>query len=108
MPNQNLKPVAFTMSTLFPLSPPNAASDRLASIFADFRITLETLSQPASQSTKAVPPPVIPTGEIERLQGIITNLKEELGMQAYPLVQYQPTDFPTISSVTETINGSYD
>jgi hypothetical protein len=95
------------MSTLFPLSPPNAASEKLAGIFADFRTTLEALSQPVPQST-ATPPPAVPTAEIERLQGIITNLKEELGMQAYPLVQYQPADFPIISSVTETIDGSYD
>jgi len=96
MPNHNLKPVAFTMSTLFPLSPPNAASEKLASIFADFRTTLETLSQPAAQST-ATPPPAVPTVEIERLQGIITNLKEELGTQVYPLVQYQHADFELLA-----------
>jgi len=107
MPNQNLKPFAFTMLTLFPLSPPNAASDKLASIFADFRTTLETLSQPAAQSA-ATPPPAIPTAEIERLQGIITNLKEEHGTQFIPSFSPNPLDFPTFSSVTETIYGSYD
>jgi len=74
------------MSTLFPLSPHSIASDKLASIFADFRTTLETLSQPATQST-ATPPPaatklLVPTADIERLEAIITNLKEELGTQA--------------------------
>lgn len=103
---KNLKPAAFTMSTLFPLSPPNAASEKLASIFADFRTTLETLPQPAAQST-ATPPPAVPTAEIERLQGITTNLKEGLGTQVHSLVQYQPADFPIVTSVTETIDNSY-
>ena len=80
------------MSTLFPLFPPNAASDKFASIFADFRTTLQTLSEPAAQST-ATPPPAVPTAEIERLQGIITNLKEELGTQFVLLFNSDPLTF---------------
>jgi hypothetical protein len=71
------------MSTLFPLSPNHVASDKLVGIFADFRTTLDTLSQPSTQSTATSSPaatkPLIPTADIERLQGIIANLKEELG-----------------------------
>ncbi|KAF8972768.1 Afadin and alpha-actinin-binding-domain-containing protein [Flammula alnicola] len=73
------EPVPLTLSTLFPLSPPSAASDKLDAIFNDFRETLSTLSQPTSVTAPTLKPaPQVLDADVERLQGIIINLKEEL------------------------------
>ncbi|KAF8806893.1 hypothetical protein BYT27DRAFT_7338870 [Phlegmacium glaucopus] len=77
--NESLEaPTPFTLTTLFPLSPPTAASDKLNSVLAGLRQTLTTLSQPTTKTctSKLISP--IPDGEVERLQGIITTLKEEI------------------------------
>ncbi|PPQ75446.1 hypothetical protein CVT26_016220 [Gymnopilus dilepis] len=72
------EPVPFTLATLFPLSPPDAAREKLDSILKDLRESLTSLSQvsAATQSTRSSPQ--ILDGELERLQGIVKALKEEL------------------------------
>lgn len=66
-----------SLSTLFPPAPSDAASDKLSAVLEELRNALSELSRPIPFDTKPVPQ--IPEGEIERLQTIITNLKEELG-----------------------------
>lgn len=71
------KPTPFTMTTLFPVAPSNAASDRLDSIFKELRQNVSAISE-----MSATPPEAntqIPAAEVERLQRIITTLKDEIG-----------------------------
>ena len=53
-------------------------SDKLNSVLTGLRQTLTTLSQPTNKTCTPNPVPLIPDGELERLQGIITTLKEEI------------------------------
>ncbi|KAF8159368.1 Afadin and alpha-actinin-binding-domain-containing protein [Crassisporium funariophilum] len=71
-------PTPFTLTALFPLAPANAAADQFNCIIAGLRETLTTLSKPASKPTTSKPTPHISDVEIERLQGIITKLQEEI------------------------------
>ncbi|KAH9479231.1 hypothetical protein JR316_0007819 [Psilocybe cubensis] len=72
------EPTPLTMTAVFPVAPPHAVNDRLNAIFKQLR---ESISSIAEISTKA--PEItaqIPVGEVERLQGIITALKDELAL----------------------------
>ncbi|KAF9474824.1 hypothetical protein BDN70DRAFT_884425 [Pholiota conissans] len=70
------EPSPMTLSTLFPFAPSDAANDKLSSVLKELRDALSELSRPMPTDTKPVPQ--IPDDEVERLQTIITNLKEEL------------------------------
>ena len=71
------------MTTLFPLSPPTSASDKLNSVLSELRQCVVKVSQPTNKTLTSKPVPQVPEGELERLQGIITMLKEEIGMTSY-------------------------
>ncbi|KAJ7491933.1 Afadin and alpha-actinin-binding-domain-containing protein [Mycena latifolia] len=70
------EPVPFTLLTLFPMAPQNAANEKLASLLGALR---EAVTRPPSV---AVPPPPsaspVPDGELARLQGVIEGLKAEI------------------------------
>ncbi|KAF7356417.1 hypothetical protein MVEN_00974500 [Mycena venus] len=72
------EPVPFTLSTLFPMTPQDAATDRLTSLLVALReaVTrpLPTVITP-STSASSVP---VPDGELLRLQGVIEQLKAEI------------------------------
>ncbi|KAF5373288.1 hypothetical protein D9615_007377 [Tricholomella constricta] len=73
------EPTPFTLTTLFPLHPPGNAGDKLNLVLNDLRELLKTLSLP---STAPLAPPrptvLVSDGEVERLQGIIHTLREEI------------------------------
>ena len=78
--NKEQRPTPFTLLTLFPLHPAGNASEKWNSALNDVRETLTSLSTPRNDA----PPPTKSTApisgrEIERLQGIIAALTEELG-----------------------------
>ncbi|KAJ6519035.1 Afadin and alpha-actinin-binding-domain-containing protein [Mycena sanguinolenta] len=73
------EPVPFTQSTLFPMAPHDTANDHLTSLLGALR---EAVTRPPA--TVATPPtsssPVsVPDGELARLQGVIEELKAEIG-----------------------------
>ena len=70
------------MTTLFPLSPPTAASDKLSSVLSGLRhcvVKVVGVSQPTNKTLESKLVPPVSEGELERLQAIITTLKEEIG-----------------------------
>ncbi|KAF9530341.1 Afadin and alpha-actinin-binding-domain-containing protein [Crepidotus variabilis] len=75
------EPTPITMTMLFPLAPSSAASDKLDEVVTSFQ---EVLSSFSKSQTSSVPSPQLPTRpnialkEVERLEGVITKLKEEL------------------------------
>lgn len=75
------EPVPFTLTTLFPMSPTTMAADKIASVIEGLQESLTALSSRALNPPTPSSVPQLPTGEIERLQGIITALKEELGLK---------------------------
>ncbi|CAA7265145.1 unnamed protein product [Cyclocybe aegerita] len=75
------EPSQITMTALFPVAPPTAASDKVDSMTTALREALTTLSEPkspASAPTTIEKPPSVPDGEIGRLQEVIAKLKDEL------------------------------
>lgn len=74
------QPTPFSMTTLFPLHPAEAAGDKLSQILVFLRERLTVLSEP-STATSSGSKNMIPVsdGEMERLQSIVNTLKEELG-----------------------------
>ncbi|RDB15346.1 Afadin- and alpha-actinin-binding protein B [Hypsizygus marmoreus] len=73
------EPAPFTLTTLFPLHPPGNASDKLSHVLTSLRETLLTLSQSPATAPPTIKPVVLVSNEeVERLQNIITSLKEEL------------------------------
>ncbi|GLB41635.1 putative afadin- and alpha -actinin-Binding [Lyophyllum shimeji] len=72
------EPPPFTLTTLFPLHPAGNAGDKLGLVLNDLRSLLTTLSQPSDAAPTATKTVVVSDGEIERLQGIINTLREEL------------------------------
>ncbi len=70
-----------TLSTLFPLSPPDMVSDRLRAVLDELRHSVSELARPPPTApAPPVPNPKVSEEEFERLQTIISSLKEELGM----------------------------
>ncbi|KAG5644872.1 hypothetical protein DXG03_007513 [Asterophora parasitica] len=72
------EPTPFTMSTLFPLHPPGNARDKLNGVISDLRELLKTSVTPSAPSASSQPTILVSDDEIERLQGIINVLREEL------------------------------
>ncbi|KJA23480.1 hypothetical protein HYPSUDRAFT_137499 [Hypholoma sublateritium FD-334 SS-4] len=73
------EPMPMTLSTLFPLSPPDMASDRLRSVLEDLRNAVSELVRPTPPApAPPMPKPQVSEEEVERLQTIISSLKEEL------------------------------
>ncbi|KAJ6527277.1 Afadin and alpha-actinin-binding-domain-containing protein [Mycena vulgaris] len=70
------EPVPFTLLTLFPVAPQNAANEKLAYLLSALR---EAITRPPSV---VAPPPVsassVPDGELTRLQAVIEGLKAEI------------------------------
>ena len=56
------------------------AADKIASVIEGLQGSLTALSSRALNPPTPSSIPQLPTGEIERLQSIITALKEELGL----------------------------
>ena len=80
------KPVPMTLSTLFPLSPPDTASDKLRAVLDELRHSVSELARPTPPAPASpVPNPKVSEEEFERLQTIISSLKEELGMSLYQI-----------------------
>ncbi|KAG6902559.1 hypothetical protein C0995_014948 [Termitomyces sp. Mi166 len=73
------EPTPFTLTTLFPLHPPDNANDKLNKVLNDLRGTLTTLSQRPSAEVTTPRPSSLSEGEIQRLQNVIRNLQGELG-----------------------------
>lgn len=72
------------------MHPPTHPADKLSSVLAGLRTSLETASErmvnpvPAtSEEAKEVQQARAMNGEIKRLQTIIENLEDELGMSLY-------------------------
>ncbi|KAJ7696433.1 Afadin and alpha-actinin-binding-domain-containing protein [Mycena rosella] len=71
------EPVPFTLLTLFPMAPQNAANEKLA-------LLLGALRDAVTRSSSVVSPPLpsaaspVPDGELVRLQGVIAGLKGEI------------------------------
>jgi hypothetical protein len=59
------------------------AADKIASVIEGLQESLTALSSRALNPPTPNSVPQLPTGEIERLQGIITALKEELGLKYF-------------------------
>ncbi|KAF4611199.1 hypothetical protein D9613_007132 [Agrocybe pediades] len=75
------EPTPFTLTSLFPLHPPDAASQKLDTIISTLRANFTALSElplATSTTTSTKPSVQIPEGEIVRLQGVISSLKEEI------------------------------
>ena len=62
------------------MSPATMAADKIASVIEGLQGSLTALSSRALNPPTPSTTPQLPTGEIERLQSIITALKEELGL----------------------------
>ncbi|KAG5338054.1 hypothetical protein E4T56_gene12389 [Termitomyces sp. T112] len=77
------EPAPFTLTTLFPLYPPENANAKLNKVLTDLRGTLTILSQKPSAEVAAPLPSGSPLlqGEIGRLQNVIRNLQEQLEQQ---------------------------
>ncbi|KAJ7091543.1 Afadin and alpha-actinin-binding-domain-containing protein [Mycena belliarum] len=70
------EPVPLTLLTLFPMSPQNAATEKLASLLAGLR---EAVSRPPSVVVAApTSTPPVPDGELTRLHDVIEGLKAEI------------------------------
>ncbi|KAG2144348.1 Afadin and alpha-actinin-binding-domain-containing protein [Suillus clintonianus] len=76
------EPAIITHSVLFPITPPNAASDRLSTLFSSAHGVLDDISERLSQRAAAPPVPDCTKAsdalENQRLQGIIDDLRSEL------------------------------
>ncbi|KAJ6514929.1 Afadin and alpha-actinin-binding-domain-containing protein, partial [Mycena vitilis] len=70
------EPVPFTLSTLFPMAPRDAANDKLASLLSALREAVAR--SPSPPVTPSVPASSVPDGELVRLQGVIDGLKAEI------------------------------
>ena len=53
------------------------------SVLSELRQCVVKVSQPTNKTLSSKPVPQVPEGELERLQGIITTLKEEIGMTSH-------------------------
>jgi len=62
-------------------------ADKIASVIEGLQESLTALSSRALNPPTPNSVPQLPTGEIERLQGIITALKEEIGLKYFCLPQ---------------------
>ncbi|KAJ7117721.1 Afadin and alpha-actinin-binding-domain-containing protein [Mycena epipterygia] len=70
------EPVPFTLLTLFPMAPQDAASEKLTSLLAALR---EAVTRPPSAVvTPSASASSVPDGELTRLQGVIEGLKAEI------------------------------
>ncbi|KAJ7255423.1 Afadin and alpha-actinin-binding-domain-containing protein [Mycena haematopus] len=72
------EPVPFTLSTLFPMAPHDAAHERLTSLLAALR---EAVTRPLANvvtPSTSTSPDSVPDGELIRLQGVIEGLKAEI------------------------------
>lgn len=96
-PDMDRQPTPFTLTALFPICSPTVASDKLGSVLTGLRQTLTTLSQPINKACTSKPVPPIPDGEIERLQGIITTLKEEICTPSLDLFVISDSHTPVIA-----------
>jgi len=71
---------------LFSLAPPNAASDKFSVLFSSAHNAIEDLSKRLSKHPQAVAPTAAnDTLDYQRLQGIIDELRSELGTPLTPL-----------------------
>ncbi|KAK1217771.1 hypothetical protein PQX77_019579, partial [Marasmius sp. AFHP31] len=77
-------PPAFTLATLFPLSPANFTNDTLTSLLTSLESSLRTLesyykdSLAISSSSAKPATPMVTSEEVERLQGVIQMLQSQL------------------------------
>ncbi|KAF8997917.1 Afadin and alpha-actinin-binding-domain-containing protein [Cyathus striatus] len=80
------KPIPYTITTLFPLTPADNPSSKLNTVLTALRDRLASLSETPAASTSstsskaAQPRAAVSDSELERLQGIIASLKEELAL----------------------------
>ncbi|KAG1850913.1 Afadin and alpha-actinin-binding-domain-containing protein [Suillus subluteus] len=76
------EPAIITHSVLFPLAHPNAANDKLSTLFSSAHSVLDDISERLSQRAAAPPAPdytkVSDALENKRLQGIVDGLRSEL------------------------------
>ncbi|KAG5653603.1 hypothetical protein H0H81_011975 [Sphagnurus paluster] len=72
------EPTPYTLTALFPLHPSSNAGNKLNNVINELRDLLKTLSQPTSTKCASRPAILVSDGEVERLQGIVTTLREEL------------------------------
>ncbi|KAG1737211.1 Afadin and alpha-actinin-binding-domain-containing protein [Suillus lakei] len=76
------EPAIITHNALFPLTPPNAANDKLSTLFSSAHGILDDISERLLQRAAAPPAPdytkVSDALENQRLQGIIEDLRSEL------------------------------
>ncbi|KAG6814465.1 hypothetical protein H0H87_008560, partial [Tephrocybe sp. NHM501043] len=74
-----VEPIPFTLTSLFPLHPAGSAGDKVNIILNNLKDTLTALSH---QPAIATPTPHVETslseGEIQRLQGVIAALQDEI------------------------------
>ncbi|TFK71675.1 hypothetical protein BDN72DRAFT_793676 [Pluteus cervinus] len=63
-----------TVASLFPLHPPSYAKDQLSLVLSDIQACIAELSQPQESQADPAPSPE----ELEKLQGVITQLQSQL------------------------------
>jgi hypothetical protein len=88
---KRLQTTSFTMTAFFAPSSPSAANDKLDGVIDSLDSTLTSLqeAQTAMPASSHKSGPSIPEDEIEKLHGIITKLKEELGALGLPKNGFQ-------------------
>lgn len=79
------QPTPFTLSTLFPLYPKKNANDKLSIVLTDMREYLTALSQHSATPVVSKATTVTSNEEVERLQGIITALRDDIGLHLFHL-----------------------
>lgn len=72
------------MTTLFPLAPQDFAIDKATSLLAALREAILKLSTPVEATPTTEKDPQVSAADVERLQGVISELKEELGKPTTP------------------------
>ncbi|KAJ6581800.1 Afadin and alpha-actinin-binding-domain-containing protein [Mycena capillaripes] len=72
------EPVPFTLSTLFPMAPRDAANDKLTSLLAALREAVARPSSPVITPSTSASSVVVSDGELVRLQSVIDALKAEI------------------------------
>lgn len=88
--NRPYKPAVITTVNLFPMSPPDAANDKFASLLAGLKDAICKLGQPVNASTtsaqaakekqKEVEKAVKDKQEVDRLNSVIETLRKQLRM----------------------------
>ncbi|KAF5351296.1 hypothetical protein D9758_008007 [Tetrapyrgos nigripes] len=76
------EPELFTLTTLFPLVPPNFTLEALTDLLANLRRTLTDINalhdKSTTSSSSTQDTPLVPNAELERLQAVIRQLEADL------------------------------